>query len=343
MNSSSDIQSRKSGLESVKALCGLIFSFALGIVIFLFTDDFAPGAVLASIYAGWRSFFTAVWILRRDHNRPRGRICAAFLIATAFWQGAAAAFLALLIMVLTVRVTGRDFEMDVIKLILMQLCAGIVASAVIGILTSVDAAVRAIRVWVHPRLYVVLNQKMQIVDGLFGTVRFNHAVFILATSVGSLLIVCLYGLLTTSRLTELVTALTFSCLFIVTFAVYFWFSRRIIGRHAAECWDAAPGFSNSVLSEGAPIMSDCSQAEFDETEWPANPVAYSCGTIARIGDVVDFDGSRACVELTVTSWEDATQSGVDERGLLFRMDDGSLVFESEDSDCWPENLFIRRG
>ena len=342
---------------NVRAFCGLIFSLVLAIVIFLITDNFAPGAVLASIYAGWRSFFTGVWIYRRDENRPRGRICAAFLVATAFWQGAAAAFLALLILVLVAHVSGRNPGMDALSLIMMQLLAGIVASVLIGILTSVDAAVRAIRVWVHPRLYVMLDQDMRVCGRSFEAVRFNHAVFILATSVGALLMIPLFFFLVQTQLPGLVVAVAFPCVCFGAVAVYAWLSRRIIALHAVECWGAAPDFGDTMLSEDASILPEFDQTEPDQTAWrddperradawsrnPLTAVTYSCGTVARPGDVVDFDGSQARVVRVVTSLEDAEQSGVDERGLLLRMEDASLIFEPECTACWPENVFIRRG
>ena len=71
-------------------------------------------------------------------------------------------------------------------------------------------------------------------------------------------------------------------------------------------------------------------------------VRYSCGTEAKIGDIVDLDGTPATIEAVIASPKDMATWGLGERGLMFKTKNMGLMFHAESSDCWPENVFIRR-
>jgi len=249
MNVSPQYQPAGSASAELKAFCGLVVSIALGIAVFLVTDNLALGALLASVYAGWRSFCTAIWIFHSDRQRSRGWICAAFLLATAFWQGAAAAVVALLTLVLVANVNGQVPPMDTGMWILIRLLIGLTGSALIGVGASLAAVFCSLRVWVHPRLTSLLNPKMEIIDTSWGASYFNHAVFVLATSLGTLLMIPLFYLLTRNVLDVLFVAVMFPCLIFGAVAVYAWISRMVVASLAVECWAPASEVLDTVLSE----------------------------------------------------------------------------------------------
>ncbi len=73
------------------------------------------------------------------------------------------------------------------------------------------------------------------------------------------------------------------------------------------------------------------------------PIKYHCGTEAKVGDVVDFDGVRATVDSVIASIEDLRAWSLDQPGLMFSTEKLGLVFQSANSNCWPECVFLRRG
>lgn len=88
----------------------------------------------------------------------------------------------------------------------------------------------------------------------------------------------------------------------------------------------------------AQVVEILSQALNNE----AGIVRYHCGTQARVGDVVDLDGMASVVDSVIVTKEELVLWDVDQPGLMFKTDSMGLVFQNQDSPCWPEVTFIRR-
>ena len=193
--------------------------------------------VLPSIYAGWRSFRTALWILRSDQSVSRARVCCAFCIATAFWQGAASALVSVIVFVIVENVTGNAPNMPRLAATMITLASGVALTAIVGLTAAIAAKMAGIRVWVHPRLREMVNNQLEAVVDLPPYRYFNHAVFVAATTFAlpvislccALLIECRSGLFTAAVL------ITGPFLAIVS---YSWLASRIVATHPAECWVA---------------------------------------------------------------------------------------------------------
>jgi hypothetical protein len=88
-------------------------------------------------------------------------------------------------------------------------------------------------------------------------------------------------------------------------------------------------------------------------------IHYADGTEARVGDHVEVDGQPAIVEAVITGDADQDNWGLEEPGLMFRMDltlhvpdergnwieqtfHDDLVFYSSDSESWGSVVFLRR-
>lgn len=221
--------------QSPKTFFEFLSLLAIGISIFLATDNFVAGAVLPATRAAWRSLRTAVWILRSDHSRLRARICSAFCLATAAWQAATGAFVSVIVFVIVMNMTGRQPNMDRFAATMIQLSGGVALTTAVGLMASIAAVNLKVRVWVHPKLREMvdgdLSAAMDLPVGRF----FNYAIFVVATSVAfpcavvpcTLLINPKWGL--------------FGLVFpgagaIAGFMAYVWLSSRIIASSPAECW-----------------------------------------------------------------------------------------------------------
>jgi hypothetical protein len=69
---------------------GLVISIAL--VAYELTAQPALAVVTVSLKMGWERFATAVWLLRRDPNRPRGWACFWLYVGSGFWVAAVTGF-----------------------------------------------------------------------------------------------------------------------------------------------------------------------------------------------------------------------------------------------------------
>jgi len=56
-------------------------------------------------------------------------------------------------------------------------------------------------------------------------------------------------------------------------------------------------------------------------------ISYSDGTVARVGDQVDFDGEPTVVEAVIDSEEQRAEQGLTDRGCVFKTKSFRLVFE----------------
>lgn len=71
-------------------------------------------------------------------------------------------------------------------------------------------------------------------------------------------------------------------------------------------------------------------------------IQYADGTVAEIGDHVDWDGIPAVVEFVIDTYVQSASFGLTERGLFFQSDKYGLVFESIDSGAWDSIIFLKR-
>jgi hypothetical protein len=219
-----------------KLLVEFLLLLAVGIVIFLATNEPIAGAVLPSIYAGWRSFRTALWILRSDQSLSRARVCCAFCIATAFWQGAAAALVSVIVFVIVANFTGKAPNMQRFAATMITLASGVALTTLVGLTAAITAKMAGIRVWVHPRLREMVNNQLETVVDLPPHRYFNHAVFVIATSLAFPVLSLCCALLIDFR-SGLFTAAVLIAGSFLAIASYSWLASRIVAMHPAECWD----------------------------------------------------------------------------------------------------------
>ena len=218
-----------------KLIVDFLLLVSVGTVIFLMTNGSIWGAVLPSIRAGWGSFRTGIWVLHSDQNVSRARICSAFCIATAFWQAAAAAFVAVIVFVIVVRLSGKAPDLQQFGATMISLTCGVALTTIVGLMAAIAAAVAGIRVWVHPRLREMVHDALEKATDLRPHLYFNHAIFVLATSIASP-VVLLCGLMILDFRSGLFTAVVLTAGPLLAIAIYSWLSLRIIATHPAECW-----------------------------------------------------------------------------------------------------------
>lgn len=218
-----------------KTVIKFLLSFGIGAAIFLTTNNTIAGTVLPSIHAAWGPLRTGWWTFRADYRRLRAVICFAFYLATACWHAAAAAFGSVLLFVVLAMLFGDEPTMDVFAATMLMLVIGLVFATIVGLAASTAAAITSVRLWVNPKLRDMVDGDLARVIELPADPGFNHAVFVLATSLalpvlaasGYLIAVVIAGWLT-------LAVLTVGPLLALT--SYFWLSSRIIATHPAECW-----------------------------------------------------------------------------------------------------------
>ena len=219
-----------------KHLIEFLLILAIGIVIFLATKKPIAGAVLPSIYAGSRSFRTAFWILSSDQSLSRARICCAFCMATAFWQAAVSALVSVIVFVIVANLTGNAPNMQRFAVTMIMLAGGVAFTTIVGLTAAIAALMAGIRVWVHPRLREMVNGDLEAVVDLAPHRYFNHAVFVIATSLAFPVLPLCYVLLIDFR-SGLFTAVVLIAGPILAIVSYNWLASRIVATHPAECWE----------------------------------------------------------------------------------------------------------
>ncbi len=218
-----------------KPIVEFITFLAIGTVVFWVTDSIAAGAVMPSIRAGWRSFRTGWWILRSDHRRSRSWICSAFCFATGFWKGAAAALTTIGVLAAEYHLTGKEPDNAQAIPVLQRLFAGILLTATVGLLAALCAAVARVRIWIHPLLREWTRGDFSAMPNLAVGHRLNHAMFVLATSLGCPMLVPMYFLLIRPPTPIMLPVATIGGAFL-TIVLYGWLASRIIATDPRECW-----------------------------------------------------------------------------------------------------------
>ncbi len=213
---------------------GLLALFAVGIVIFVTTSSTVAGAVLPSLFVAWGSLRAAWWIVREDYHPSRRVICFAFYLATACWHAAAVAFASLLTFVCLTILTGSEPTMETFVATMFTIVGGAALATILGLGASISAALAGVRVWVNPKLRKLTHDDLRNVATLPNYPAFNHAVFVLATSVAlPILATCCYLLTINVSGTVTLVALTLGPL--TAIVGYYLVSSRMIAKHPAEC------------------------------------------------------------------------------------------------------------
>lgn len=214
---------------------GFLTWILLGIMLFLLTDSPVIGAVLPTIYAGSRSYKTALWLLQNDPQPLRARICCAFFVATAFWQGTACAFVNMVGFGLLSVALKQNAEPDQILGVTMALLGGILLTTIVGFVASIVAMVAKVRIWVNPGLRTLINDNLADVNRVPENPGLNYATFVLITSI-TVPTLAPWGLLLTvwqGPIAVLSMGIGIPLVSILTFVAM---SKRIIARHPVECW-----------------------------------------------------------------------------------------------------------
>ena len=216
------------------------------------TGSAIAAAALFAIHAGWRSFRCALWLKRVDPVAARGRACFWFYLATAFWKAAAWAFAVVLIFGAIEAFAGQPPPDEELIIEGCIMAGGVCLSTAVGIVAVGSALRGRVRVWVHANIRDNCNGDFNRVGdagGYFiGNARafyhgFNHAIFIVGTSVAVPIVVCATALLAWSTARgqppdagTWLELLGLFASFPVAVVVYAVVADRIIARTPAECW-----------------------------------------------------------------------------------------------------------
>ena len=235
------------------------FAFALliGALLFLATNNSIASGVLPAVVAVRQSLQSGLWVWSHDPNKLRGRVCAAFYLATAGWKCAATALACVLIFFGVAEFTGRNPDLDRFGATMVALLIGICVTTVFGLVATFVAARHRMRIWVHPehsseQIRALRHREqagelslsdVETVES--GAQRFNHAIFVVATSlifpatlIGLAVLVAAIAVDPESKWASILAG----CGMVAVFAcplsmipLYGWLSRRIIATTPSEC------------------------------------------------------------------------------------------------------------
>jgi hypothetical protein len=229
-----------------------LLTVAATVVLFLLTRSPFMASILPYLRAGWPAFRSALWLRRCDPLPSRGKTCFWFYLATAGWKAGAAALVTLVTLAVLQEKFGQATDMTKVVRTLMVMFGGILASVLFGVIGIVAALVRRVRVFVIPNIYCLCGGEFPMIAAVGGKrLRFNHAIFIVATSLVLPTIVAGTGLLMAlgfsnpNHLPVLLGLLGFGLMMIGPIAMiplYGYCSSRIIARSPGECWapDVSP-------------------------------------------------------------------------------------------------------
>ncbi|MEO1996281.1 MAG: hypothetical protein ABGZ17_13515 [Planctomycetaceae bacterium] len=215
---------------------GFVAWFLIGTALFLLTDSPIAGAMLPAIYAGSRSYNTALWLLHTDSRPVRAQICCAYFVATAFWQGAACALVNVIGFGMLSSALDQPPNAQQIGGVLMTLLGGILLTTVAGLVTSLVALATKVRVWVNPALRALINDNLDAVGNLPENPGLNYATFVLVTSV-TVPVLAPWGFILTVWQGPFAVLAMGVCVPLSSILAFTFMSKRIIANHPAECWN----------------------------------------------------------------------------------------------------------
>ncbi len=248
---------------------GFALALVIGVTLFLVTNNAIAGATLPSLVAAWPVLSTGLWLLRSDPQRQRARTCFAFYLAAACWKGAAAALTTVIVLMFVSEFKGQDPTVETISATMLTLSAAVVLNTLVGLGATWAAVRHGIRVWVHPNLRAQLEGNLGAVTRLdLAHYGFNHAIFVVATSLvfpivtlGAGLLVVLLADATPNHVEMFPAIIAFGVIFggpILMIPVYAWLSSHIIAGNPQDCWATgsveppAPGACESYPTGGGP-------------------------------------------------------------------------------------------
>ncbi|MDG2470186.1 MAG: hypothetical protein P8M80_12970 [Pirellulaceae bacterium] len=208
---------------------------SLGIAIAFFFNMEIAGALLPSIRAGWRSWANFCWVLRVDPNRRRAWVVSGFCLADGFFKAAAAAAVTIGIFVAIFRLTGRLPNQNNFAVTMTILATAVFMTSLIGLTASFVAMCGKIKVWVHPELPRLISSQLRSIDPQEAARKFNHAIFVMVTSICVPILIGFGLLLIEERSVGFSLALLLMTFFAGMFG-YLFFFRRIIAEEIETCW-----------------------------------------------------------------------------------------------------------
>lgn len=181
---SQDASKRSDGLGKTVWLWPAVLPALL--LLYWLTSSVVVATLIPSVIAALPALRTGWWI--RGHElslgcRIRANILWYFYLADALWLAAATAFTTVLILILISSQIGIQPNMTKFATAMLTIAAGVVMTTLIGLYAAFCAWRNPIRVWVHPKTYQWTRGVDEMLYRLtFQPQRFNHAVFILGTS-----------------------------------------------------------------------------------------------------------------------------------------------------------------
>ncbi|MBB73523.1 MAG: hypothetical protein CMJ75_03300 [Planctomycetaceae bacterium] len=213
----------------------LVILIALGVVAFVVTGRPLVGILLPSIRASWRSLQTAIWLVRVDCPRSRDVICGLFCAATGCWKIAASSLASVVCMLVYFYFTAVAPNMNRFGAVMTTLMIGVALTSALGLLASFASWAVGLRVWVHPDLPDLLDRKRQWPLTRPAPVKWNHAVFVLATSLAvPAVAVCGFVLLQPGSAVRALSIYGLTLLLVIV--TYAWLAARILAADPATCW-----------------------------------------------------------------------------------------------------------
>ncbi len=219
------------------AMLRLLASFVIGIIVFATTHNTMAGVVLPALHVAWAPLRTGLWTLRVDQHDIRRVICFVFYLATSCWHAAAASFASVLVFVGVAMLTGGEPTIECFTATMLTLVAGLTIAMMLVLAASFCALATGVRVWINPKLKDMVEGDFRNVERLPAYPGFNHAVFVLSTSVAlPVLALCCYSLAVIVSPTLTLAALTIGPA--VAIVAYWILSSRMIAHHPSECWNS---------------------------------------------------------------------------------------------------------
>lgn len=174
--------------EELRPRTSLLPWMVLTSVVALLTGGYALGStVLTATLAARPAFETALWILDRDPNRTRAKVCALFHVSVGIWHGFPAALVTIGAFIFAKRQLGLAIDLKELNSTLMGLVAAVGISALVGGLATCAALRTGSRIWANPQFESALSEQLLTERNLYS----NHAVFVLATSFAIPVLLCL--------------------------------------------------------------------------------------------------------------------------------------------------------
>ena len=236
--------------------------FPLSLAVYWLTSSVVLAALLPSIRAAVPTLQTGWWIRWYELNsaRPiRGFILWWFYVADALWLASAASFMTVVFLVVIETRFGKQPDMNRFVTGMLMIVVGIGLNTLLGLYLAILAWHHSVRVWIHPKTLRWCQGNCELLAHLsFHPPKFNHAVFVLGTSLvtpglvlGTILLIACTG--NGGQLDNVTFSLFIAIMIafflvqpIVMIAVYFKIANRIIATNPEQCWGDAKAEQPSI-------------------------------------------------------------------------------------------------